>query len=240
MTGLAMKALMRSAVVLLVAATLGGCAVLVFGAAAGVATSFRQERTVEDQLNDMAIQTDLEARLVQADGKLFKAVNTTVIEGRVYLKGKVPDYDSRLRATRVAWITPGVNEVYNDILVGEEKTLEGVADDTWISTKVRASLIDKAAIKDVNYTIETQNGVVYLMGIAQDAAERAVAIEATRSVAGVVGVVDYLVLKDDPRRGVASAEAPSRDDGNGEAPGTYAPYDAQSRPTPIEVRPAGS
>lgn len=221
---------------------LNGCVAAMFGAAITTANAARQEIPVDEQINDLAIKSDLNARLIQEDGKLFRNIDTTVIEGRVYLKGKVDDYDSRLRATRIAWITPGVREVYNDILVGEGESIGNIASDTWITTKVRAALIDRAAIKDVNYTIETQDGVVYLMGVAQDETERALAVDTARNVTDVKNVVDYLVLKDDPRRGVAQAAPAEYRDVEPAAPPASSPNYAPgySPPAPVEVRPAGS
>lgn len=180
----------------IMAAPLGGCVGLAVGGVATVATAARQERTVGNQLDDLVVQGDLESRLIQEDPQLFTEVNTTVMDGRVYLKGHVDTPESRREATRVAWMTPGVKAVHNDIMIGGPSGFQQAADDTWVSVKVRAELLSDARIKDVNYTIETQNGVVYLMGVAQSAEERQLALELARNTKGVKGVVDYLTLKE--------------------------------------------
>lgn len=201
----------RYAALLLLAAfcpALSACmTVALYGTAATVATAAREERSLGDQLNDVTIKTDLNARLLQAENDVFTNVSTTVLEGRVYLRGKVESEEGRDEAVRVAWRTPGVNEVHNDIVVASASSLEASAGDTWLSSKVRYALLDKADIRDVNYTIAAQDGVVYLMGIAQDRAERDLAIATVRAIDGVSGVVDYLVLKDDPRRNPQTAQA---------------------------------
>lgn len=179
---------------------LGGCAAALFGGVAAVATSAREERPVDVALDDLALQAKLEGNLIAEDGALFRRVNTTVIEGRVFLKGRVPREDDRRNATRIAWATPGVREVTNDILVAEPETVGDALTDFWTTTKVRAALLGEGDVKDVNYTIESRDGVVYLMGIAQDNYERQLAVDTARGVEGVVRVVDYLVLKDDPNR----------------------------------------
>jgi len=185
--------------------------VALVGTAATVATAAREERSIGDQINDVATKTDLNARLIQGENDVYTNVNTTVLEGRVYLRGKVESEDARDEAVRIAWRTPGVREVHNDIVVAEASSLEASAGDTWLAGQVRYALLDKAAIKDVNYTIAAQDRVVYLMGIAQDDSERALAVETVRAIEGVAEVVDYLVLKNDPRR---VGEAP------GSPPGT--------------------
>ncbi len=166
------------------------------GGAATVATAVRQDQPVEDQLDDMGTRTDLEARLLEDDPDLFADVTTTVIGGRVYLKGHTDTPEARREATRVAWNTPGVKEVHNDIAIGGPSGFQVSADDTWVTIKVRAELLSDARIPDINYTIETQNRVVYLMGHARDPEERQLAVELARNTKGVKGVVDYLVVGD--------------------------------------------
>jgi osmotically-inducible protein OsmY len=182
-------------VVAVLAAPLGGCLGVAVGGAATVATAFRADQTVDEQVDDLGTRTELEARLLQEDPALFTDVNTTVIGGRVYLKGHVDTPEARREATRIAWITPGVKAVHNDIVVGGPSGFQVSADDTWVTIKVRAELLSDARIKDVNYTIETQNRVVYLMGMAQDPAEKQLAVELARNTKGVEGVVDYLTVK---------------------------------------------
>ncbi|NWH09167.1 MAG: BON domain-containing protein [Alphaproteobacteria bacterium] len=233
------------AAVALAAGPLGGCALFAVGGVATVATSVRQERSVGTQLDDVWIQSTLEGNYVRENGPLFRKVNTTVIEGRVYLKGEVQSDEDRREAARIAWQTPGVTEVHNDITVTNPPTLADYANDQWLVLKVRSSLLADRDVKDVNYTIEARNGVVYLMGIAQNDYERNLAVSIARGVEGVTNVVDYLVLKDDPRRGYAQA-APQPDPyatpaaGQGGVPDYVPPRPiSPSRSDgPVEIRPA--
>lgn len=159
-----------------------------------------QERPFGKALDDFNAQTELNARLLGESPSLYANVNTTIIEGRVHLSGTVPTSAQRLTASRLAWETPHVVEVVNDIEVTEDTGLIDVARDRWISTQVRTRILTDGAIRDVNYTIDTQNRVVYVLGIAQDQTELDRVLAHARSVPEARRVVNYALLKDDPRR----------------------------------------
>ena len=159
-----------------------------------------QERPFSKAVDDFNTRAELNASLLAEDAKMFNGVSTTVIEGRVHLSGNVPTDEQRRRATEIAWATPNVTEVVNDIEVLERTSITDVARDRWISAKVRARIMSDGSIRDVNYTIDTQNRIVFVMGIAQDRRELDRVLAHARSVNNVERVVSYAVLKDDPRR----------------------------------------
>jgi osmotically-inducible protein OsmY len=159
-----------------------------------------EERPVSKAVDDFNTRTELSARLLAEDPEMFTNVSTSVIEGRVHLSGNVLDEELRLKATELAWQTPNVTEVVNDIEVTDRTGLVDAARDRWISTKVRARLLADTSIRDVNYTIDTQNRVVFILGIAQNRVELDKVIAHARAVNNVERVVNYAVLKDDPRR----------------------------------------
>lgn len=159
-----------------------------------------QERPFARAVDDFNTQAELNARLLGERTSLFADVNTTVIEGRVHLSGTVPTSEDRITATRLAWATPNVREVANDIEVTNEAGLVDVARDRWISTQVRARILTDGTIRDVNYTIDTQNRVVYILGIAQNQDELDRVLAHARAVSEATRVVNHAVLKDDPRR----------------------------------------
>jgi osmotically-inducible protein OsmY len=173
-------------------ASLGGCV--------GVSLN-TEERSFSDAMGDVNARTDLNARLLAEGPALFANVATSVIEGRVHISGTVPTNEDRLTATRIAWETPNVKEVVNDIEVTNEGDLLDTVRDRWINTQVRARILTDAAIKDINYTINTQNRTIYILGIAQDQAELDRVLTHARSVPEARRVVNYALLKDDPRRG---------------------------------------
>jgi osmotically-inducible protein OsmY len=186
-----MSLFVRVLAVLLLASTLPGCVGLSLNT---------QERSLSSALDDFNTQTELNARLLGESASLFANVNLTVIEGRVHLSGTVPTNEERLTATRLAWETPNVREVSNDIEVTDQADLFDSARDRWINGEVRARILTDGAIRDVNYTIDTQNRVVYILGIAQDQGELDRVLAHARSVSDVRRVVNYALLKDDPRR----------------------------------------
>lgn len=159
-----------------------------------------EERPFTAAIDDFNTKTELNARLLGESASLFANVSTTVIEGRVHLSGTVPTNEDRVKATRLAWATPNVKEVVNDIEVTNETDVFDGARDTWITTRVRGAILGDGSIRDVNYTIDTQNRVVYVLGIAQDQRELDRVLSHARSVPDVRRVVNYALLKDDPRR----------------------------------------
>lgn len=159
-----------------------------------------EERSFGDAVGDVNARTDLNARLLAEEPALFANVATSVIEGRVHLSGTVPTNEDRLTATRIAWGTPNVKEVVNDIEVTNEGDLLDTVRDRWINTQVRARILTDASIKDINYTINTQNRTIYILGIAQDQAELDRVLAHARSIPEARRVVNYALLKDDPRR----------------------------------------
>jgi osmotically-inducible protein OsmY len=159
-----------------------------------------QEQSFSSAVDDFNTQTELNARLLGEGPSLFANVNLTVIEGRVHMSGTVPTNEERLTATRLAWATPNVREVVNDIEVTDKTDVFDSARDSWINTQIRTRLLTDGSIRDANYTIDTQNRVVYILGIAQDQGELDRVLAHARSVSEVRRVVNYAIVKDDPRR----------------------------------------
>ncbi len=181
----------RILIAIVLSASLTGCV--------GVSLT-TEERSFSNAVGDFNARTDLNARLLAQGPELFTNVATSVIEGRVHLSGTVPTNEDRLTATRLAWGTPNIKEVVNDIEVTNEGDLLDTVRDRWINTQVRARILSDAAIKDINYTINTQNRTIYILGIAQDQAELDRVLVHARSVPEARRVVNYALLKDDPRR----------------------------------------
>ena len=181
----------------LVACTPIGTAI---GLGAAGSTVVLQERGFQGAANDSRVALDVRDRLFRADLDLFGAVNVTVNEGRVLLTGKVAEPDARVEAVRLAWQASGVREVINGIEVTDRSGLVDVARDTWITTRLRTRLLVDREIHSINYSIETVNRVVYILGIGQHPAEIARVVDHARDIPYVRRVVSHAVGKDDPRR----------------------------------------
>jgi len=164
-----------------------------------------QERSFFDALDDFNIQTELNARLIGESTTLFARVDSTVIEARIHLSGTVPATSDRMLATQIAWSIPKVREVVNDIEVTRSTDIIDAARDRWITASVRSLILNDPSIRDSNYTIDTENAVVFINGIAQSRAEIDRVLTLARSVREARRVVNYAVLKDDPRRNAALA-----------------------------------
>jgi len=193
--------------VFVLAPALSGCvAVAATGLVAGVSAA-RQERTVGAAIDDVRIKSAITANLANATSSNFVNVSTTVVEGRVLMTGRVDDPETRLEATRLAWGVDGVRRVDNEIEVTESFGWLDRPKDIFIRTEIAADLLTDAAIKDVNYTIDVVNGVVYVMGVGQSQAEIDRVIARAARFRGVKRVENYVVLKDDPIRYFGTPDA---------------------------------
>nr|TFG55078.1 MAG: BON domain-containing protein [Hyphomicrobiales bacterium] len=193
----------------LAAPVLSGCvAVAATGIYAGV-SAVRQERTFGAAIDDVRIKSAVTSRLAGAEAWNFVNVSTTVIEGRVLMTGRVDDPEERLAATRIAWGVEGVRRVDNVIEITDSAGLLNRPRDIFIRTEIAADLLSDAAIKDVNYTIDVVNGVVYITGVGQNQAEVDRVIARASRFKGVKRVENFVVLKDDPQRYFGAATAPA-------------------------------
>lgn len=193
----------RGALVLAAALVLGGgaCAPVVVGAGATVGVAAAQERTVGNAIDDATIQLQINQTLLETNGTLFAAVGVEVVEGRVLLTGAVPNPEDRVEVVRVAWQVDGVQEVLNEIQISDRGGFAAYINDVRISGQLRIRMLSDRNVADINYSIDTVNGVIYLMGIAQDQTELDTVVGYARSITGVTQVVSHVRLKDDPRRG---------------------------------------
>ena len=185
---------------LLAGLALSGCVGVVAGGAATAGVAVAQERSVGAAIDDAAIKFQINQLLFERSEKLFLDVRTSVVEGRVLLTGSVTDPDDRIEAARVTWQSNSVKEVLNEIQITNQASIVNYFKDKRIVLQLRFKLITDGDISDINYTIDTVNGVVYLMGIAQDDAELERVTNHARNIAGVTKVISHVRLKDDPWR----------------------------------------
>jgi len=185
---------------LLGALPLSGCGSLFVGAATTGGAVAVQERSIGDAVDDLTIRAELNQLFFEDNVDLLQSVSFNVIEGRVLLKGAVKKQEHRLHALQLAWKASGVREVINEIQVTDEGGIVNYARDTWISTQLTAEILFDKDILSINYNIETVNGVIYVVGIAQDQAELDKVVDHARRIKNVKQVVSHVVMRDDPRR----------------------------------------
>lgn len=166
-------------------------------ASAGVAagTLSAQERGFKTGVKDAVILAKIRQNWLKNNFSLFANITATVIEGRVLLTGTVPKSNNRIDAVRLAWQVKGVKEVLNEIEITDKSDLINVTRDAWITAQLKVKLTVDGKIKAINYAIDAVNGVVYLVGIAQDSGELDRVISHTRNLNYVRRIVNYVRIK---------------------------------------------
>jgi osmotically-inducible protein OsmY len=176
---------------------LGACTPVVVGAGVTAGVAAAQERGLTGAAADTKIRLQINQLWLEESASLYAKINLQVQEGRVLLTGQVPGPEARVTAVRLAWQAEGVAEVINEIGLGDESSLLDAARDQWIAAELRARLLGDGAIASINYSIETVNGSVYLIGVAQNQAELDRALSHARNIAYVRRVLNYMRLKTD-------------------------------------------
>tara|TARA_B110000093_G_scaffold175054_1_gene208964 strand:+ start:138 stop:647 length:510 start_codon:yes stop_codon:yes gene_type:complete len=156
----------------------------------------KEERSFNNYVADTIILAQLKNEYFTNNENIFFFVSVDVLEGRVMLTGSVEQIDERIEATKLAWGIEGVNEVINEIQISNDEDILDYADDLVMKTKINAKLLLEKSILSLNYSIEVVNGVVYLIGIAQNQKELDAVIEISKKTYGVTSVISYVRLKD--------------------------------------------
>ena len=138
---------------------------------AGVNITF-DPRTIGMQIDDTIMQKNLSARLALADKKYFLSIQSEVLDGRIFLSGKVSEPEEKIKITKMAWETKGVRAVKNAITIKGQSNFKSTAKDILITSQLRTALILNKKTKARNYTLETVNKNIYIFGIAMDAEEK--------------------------------------------------------------------
>ena len=173
----------------------------VLGSIATVGTVAAQERTAGQAVDDTTIFWKIKQLYLNENAQdLIAGVSIEVIEGRVHLTGNVKSTETRIDAVRLAWKPEGVREVINEITISNEKTIKGMVQNRWIKGQIVSKLLLEKGVRSVNYSVEVVDGVVYLMGIAQDPNELNKVTTISSMVKGVKRVVSHVVLKSDTIR----------------------------------------
>ncbi|WP_374655907.1 BON domain-containing protein [Dongia sp.] len=182
------------------ACLLAGCSPV--GTAVGVAATTinlaTQERGLVTGVDDNLTWVSINERLLRKDQYLFQKVSLQVHEGRVLLTGFVQKPEDRVAATEIAWQSSGVREVMNEIKIGRSLDLGDYSEDAWLINRLRLKLMADRQVRANNFSIDCIRSTVYLMGVAQDEAERQRVIDHARDIAYVREVVSRVRLVADP------------------------------------------
>ena len=187
-------------ILLLIAIILSGCVGVsssgVFGTGVSVALD---PRSVGTQIDDSIMQKNLSARMILLDKKYLLSVKSKVLDGRIFLTGKVENPEDKLKLTKMAWETEGVRSVRNDIKVKENFNFKQSAKDLLITSQLRTALIIDKEIKSTNYQIDTYKKKIYIYGIAMTSDEKEKVIDEAKQILDVKDVIASILLVENLR-----------------------------------------
>ena len=168
----------------------------VFGS--GVSIAF-DPRSLGTQIDDSVMQKNLSTRLILRNKNYLLTIKTKVLDGRIFLTGKVEDPEEKLQITKSAWETKGVRSVKNDIKIKEDFDFKQSAKDLLITSQLRTALIFNKEIKATNYQIDTYKKKIFIYGIALTKEEKKLVISEAKEILDVKAVVASIVLVEDLR-----------------------------------------
>ena len=157
-------------------------------------------RTIGMQIDDTIMQKNLSARLALTDKKYFLSIQSEVLDGRIFLSGKVNEPEEKIKITKMAWETKGVRSVKNAITIKGQSNFKGTAKDILITSQLRTALILNKITKARNYTLETVNKNIYIFGIAMDEEEKKEVINEANKIYDVKEVSPSIYLANELSR----------------------------------------
>ncbi len=168
----------------------------IFGTGVSVAID---PRSIGTQIDDSIMQKNLTTRILLEDKNYFLSVKTKVLDGRIFLMGKVDDPEEKLKLTKIAWETEGARSVRNDIKIKEEFNFQQSAKDLLITSQLRTAIILNKDIKATNYQIDTYKKKIYIYGIANTSKEKDLVLKEAKEILDVADVVASIMLVENLR-----------------------------------------
>tara|TARA_Y100001935_G_scaffold15160_1_gene11357 strand:+ start:4432 stop:5025 length:594 start_codon:yes stop_codon:yes gene_type:complete len=168
----------------------------IFGTGVSVALD---PRTLGTQIDDSIMQKNLSARILIMDKNYFLKVKSKVLDGRIFLTGKVGNPEEKLKLTKLAWETEGARSVRNDIKIKEEFNFKQSAKDILITSQLRTALILNKKIKATNYQIDTYKKKIYIYGISLNSEEKNLVLDEAKEILDVEDVIASILLVEDLR-----------------------------------------
>ena len=156
-------------------------------------------RTIGTQIDDSLMQKNLRAKLILMDSAYILKVKTKVLDGRIFITGKVDTVEEKIKITKLGWEIKGARSVKNDLKIKEEFNFKQTAKDVLITSQLKTAMITNKKIKSANYDIDTYKKIIYIYGISQNEDERAEVINEAKKVLDVEDVVTSIFLVEDLR-----------------------------------------
>ena len=168
--------------------------ILASGGATGMVVA-EGDRSFGTVVDDATIKINIAAKFINSDDNLFIDISTSVLEGRVLLTGLVDTQEIRIDAVRKVWEVEGVNEVINEIQIGDRASIKEYAQDVWITAQVRGLAAKTLGLRSIAYNFETIQGKVYIVGITSRPKQLEDLIVIAKTVKGVKEIVNYVIIK---------------------------------------------
>ena len=181
----------------LLSACIGSSTGGVFGSGVSIALD---PRTLGTQIDDSIMQKNLVARLVLSEKKYLVKISIKVLDGRIFLGGKVDEPEEKLKITKMAWETKGARSVKNNIAIKQKFSFKNIVTDVLITSQLRTALILNKNVKAVNFNIDTINQKIYVFGIAHDENEKKEIIQEAKQIVDVKEVVTSILMVSDLSR----------------------------------------
>ena len=156
-------------------------------------------RTVGTQIDDGIMDKNLDAKLLLMNKNYLLSVSTQVLDGRIFITGKVDDPEEKLKITKLAWEIEGTRSVKNDLKIKEKFNFKQSAKDILITSQLRSAIIFNKKIKSANYSIDTYKKKIYIYGIAESKEERSLVIEEAKQILDVEDIISSILLVEDLR-----------------------------------------
>ena len=169
--------------------------ILASGGATGMVVA-EGDRSFGTVVDDATIKINIASKFINSDDNLFVDVGTNVLEGRVLLTGLVDNQEIRIDAVRRVWDVEGVNEVINEIQIGNRESIKEYAQDLWITTQVRGLAAKTIGLRSISYNFETIQGKVYIAGITSRADQLEELVKVAKTIKGVTEIINYVIIKE--------------------------------------------
>ncbi len=190
----------KNILLLFIVVILSGCvgysSTGIFGTGVSIALD---PRTIGTQIDDSIMQKNLSAKLINLNTNYLLSVKAKVLDGRIFITGKVDNIEEKFQITKLAWEIKGARSVKNDLQIKEKFNFKQSAKDILITSQLRVAMISSKKIKSVNYNIDTYKKKIYIYGIAQDENERAEVINEAKQILDVEDVIASIFLIEDLR-----------------------------------------
>ena len=190
----------RNLILIVIFTLISGCVGYSSTGVLGTGVSVAMDpRTIGTQIDDSIMQKNLRAKLILMDSGYLLKVKTRVLDGRIFITGKVDTIEEKLKITKLGWEIKGARSVKNDLKIKEKFNFKQTAKDVLITSQLKTAMRANKKIKSANYDIDTYKKIIYVYGISQNEEERAEVINEAKKVLDVEDVVTSIFLVEDLR-----------------------------------------